>query len=308
MAAAQTVPRDDVDQVRPETTTRIQDITRGRGDVTVDITGDDWEDLEDQRPLQGRKRHRATTADLVSSSNQRLAPPPKPVKTVKMSLEDYGNKGSLSNRRPTTNTSPFVSGSQPRVSLRDSTKVVDQRVIPSKLDTSGNCIAEPSTTPTTTAVDEESSESNQEELELRKRIRGMLASIPYINNGRLTIKSQGVKLKADVEKRSVQVMGLVKLKLGPDISTHSDLYMRGLIDDGILQTVEQGHGPMSGFRVNVKISALDKWAKENGIGDVLERLIVLTDKLSREYKKIWRSMECMECGMSSRLIGERKDV
>jgi hypothetical protein len=51
--AAQAVPRDEVDEVSPETTTRIQDLVKSRGEVTVNITGDDWQNLEDERPHQG---------------------------------------------------------------------------------------------------------------------------------------------------------------------------------------------------------------------------------------------------------------
>lgn len=61
---AQAVPRDEVDEVSPETTTRIQDLVKSRGEVTVNITGDDWQNLEDERPHQGQKRHRATYDDL----------------------------------------------------------------------------------------------------------------------------------------------------------------------------------------------------------------------------------------------------
>lgn len=56
-----------------------------------------------------------------------------------MRSEDFENKGSLSDRRPTAHTSPFVSGYQPQVSLRDNSNVANKelRVIPSKPDASG---------------------------------------------------------------------------------------------------------------------------------------------------------------------------
>lgn len=52
----------------------------------------------------------------------------------------------------------------------------------------------------------------------------MLASLLYIKDSRLTITSHGLELKANFEIKSVEVMGFVKLKLDPRVSTHSNAY------------------------------------------------------------------------------------